>query len=115
VARGFVGEHSGGMCCLAITIRIRPDHVKSLAGEGIKCVEISEICSARIGSKTVMPVSILSTQAHIGAHFCCLRTIFVIKQFSQSPCLGVLNNSAAQWNSVNQAIAIADCGGHHRF
>jgi hypothetical protein len=103
------------MCRLAITIVIVCERVKSLIGERFKCVEISEICIARIGFKTVMPVSIFGTQAHIGAHFCCLRTIFVIKQFSQSPCLGVLNNSAAQWNSVNQAIAIADCGGHHRF
>ena len=57
---------------MAITIRIVPDHVKSLMGEGIKCVAISEICIAKIGFKTVMPVSILGTQAHIGAHFCCL-------------------------------------------
>jgi hypothetical protein len=103
------------MCRLAITIRIVPDHVKSPVGEGIKRVETSEICIARIGFKTVMPVSILGTQAHIGAHFCCLRTIFVIVQLSQSPCLGVLNSFTAQWNSVNQAIAIADCGGRHRF
>ena len=115
MARVFVNEHSGGMCRLAITIRNVPDHLKSLVGEGIKRVEISEICIARIGFKTVMPVSILSTQARIGAHFCCLRTIFVIVQLSQSPCLGVMNSSTAQWNSVNQAIAIADCGGHHRF
>jgi hypothetical protein len=67
------------------------------------------------GSQTVMPVSILGTQAHIGAYFWCLRTIFVIVQLSQTPCLGVLNSSTAQWNSVNQAIAIADCGGRHRF
>ena len=60
------------MCRLAITIRIVPDHVKSLVGEGIKCVEISEICIARIGFETVMPVSILGTQVRIGAHFCCL-------------------------------------------
>ena len=67
---------------MAITIRIVPDHVKSLVGEGIKCVETSEICIARIGFKTVMPVSILDTQTRIGAHFCCLRTIFVIVQLS---------------------------------
>jgi hypothetical protein len=84
------------MCRLAITICNGPDHVKSLVGEGIKCVEISEIGIARIGFKTVMPVSILGTQTRIGAHFCCLRTIFVIVQLSQRPCLGVLNSSTAQ-------------------
>jgi hypothetical protein len=63
----------------------------------------------------VMPVSIFGTKVGIGAHYCCLRTIFVIVQLSQSPCLGVLNNSAAQQNSVNQALTSADCGGHHRF
>jgi hypothetical protein len=103
------------MCRLAITIGIALDHAKSPVGEGFKCVEISEICIARIGFKTVMPVSIFGTETAIGRHFRCLRTIFVIVQLSQRPCLGVLNSSTAQWNSVNQAIAITDCGGHHRF
>src|SRR3979411_1514086 len=49
VARVFVSEHSCGMGRLAITIRNVPDHMKSLVGEGIKRVEISEICIARIG------------------------------------------------------------------
>ena len=51
LASVFVAERSGGMCRLAITICNGPDHVKSLVGEGIKCVEISEICIAILASK----------------------------------------------------------------
>jgi hypothetical protein len=39
------------MCRLAITIDMVFDHVKSLAGQRFKCVEISEIRIAKTGFK----------------------------------------------------------------
>jgi hypothetical protein len=91
------------------------DSVKTPFSQGVNNAEVSRIRLGQSGVKTVMAVSISGTKVGFGAHCCCLRTIFVIMQLSQSPCLGVLNNSAAQQNCVKQVIETTDCGGHHRF
>jgi hypothetical protein len=41
--------------------------------------------ASREWRQSVIPVSIFGTKMGIGAHFYCLRTIFVILQLSQSP------------------------------